>query len=129
VAGISFDAARSYRVAVEWLEQCGEDRLAFCRISQMGLLRLLTNAQVMGVDMLRPGEAWRAYEAIMRDVRMRFMAEPSGMEAIWKRLMAGRAPGAWTDAYLMAFAMAQGLRVVTFDKGFAQFGDAETVVL
>jgi predicted nucleic acid-binding protein len=41
----------------------------------------------------------------------------------------GGAPGTWTDAYLMAFAMAQGLRVVTFDKGFARWGDAETVVL
>jgi toxin-antitoxin system PIN domain toxin len=117
------------RLAVEWLESCGQDRLAFCRVSQMGLLQLLCNAQVMGVDVLQPGEAWLVYEEIMRDARMRFMAEPGGLEAIWKRLMEAPAPGSWTDAYLMAFAMAQGLHVVTFDRGFARWRDARTVVL
>jgi len=117
------------RVAVGWLAQCGGDPLAFCRVSQMGLLRLLTNKHVMGVDVLRPGEAWRAYEGIMRDSRMRFVDEPSGFEAIWKSLMKASGPGAWTDAYLMAFAKAHGLHVVTFDKGFERFGDARTIIL
>ena len=121
------------RVAVEWLKQCGGGPLAFCRVSQMGLLRLLTNAHVMGVDVLRPGKAWRAYEDIMRDSRMRFMAEPNGLDATWKSLMEASVsmagPGAWMDAYLMAFAKVQGLHVVTFDRGFERFGDARTVFL
>jgi uncharacterized protein len=115
-------------VAVRWLEQC-EDALAFCRVSQMGLLRLLTNTRVMGVDVLRPGDAWRAYEDVMRDSRTRFVAEPGGLEGVWKSLMEASGPGAWTDAYLMALAQAQGLYVVTFDKGFERFGDPRTVVL
>jgi predicted nucleic acid-binding protein len=65
----------------------------------------------------------------MRDARMRFVAEPSGLEAIWKSLMDASGPGAWTDAYLMAFAKAHGLHVVTFDKGFERFGDARTIIL
>jgi uncharacterized protein len=117
------------RVAVGWLAQCGEDPLAFCRVSQMGLLRLLTNTHVMGVDVLRPGEAWRVYEGVMRDSRMRFVDEPSGLEGIWKSLMKASGPGAWTDAYLMAFAEAHGLHMVTFDKKFERFGDPRTVIL
>jgi toxin-antitoxin system PIN domain toxin len=115
--------------AVRWLERIGEGQLAFCRVSQMGLLRLLTNTRVMGVDVLAPSDAWRVYEEMMRDARVRFLAERGGLEAIWKGLTQGPATGAWTDAYLMAFAQAQGLHVVTFDRGFERFGDARTVLL
>lgn len=115
--------------AVRWFQEIGEDQLAFCRVSQMGLLRLLTNVHVMGADVLRPSEAWRVYEEATRDARIRLLPEPSGIEVIWKSLSQGSEPSAWTDAYLMAFAQAHGLHVVTFDRGFQRFGDPRTVLL
>ena len=37
-------------------------RPTFCRITQLGLLRLLCNRQVMGNDALEPEDAWAEYE-------------------------------------------------------------------
>jgi len=42
------------RAAMRWLEATGDIQLVFCRISQMGLLRLLTNRHVMGADVPLP---------------------------------------------------------------------------
>jgi hypothetical protein len=83
-------------MAVRWFQQLGGDELAFCRVSQMGHLRLLTNARVMGADVLRSGEAWRVYEEVIRDSRIRFLVEPGGIEVIWKGLTEKSAPSAWT---------------------------------
>jgi predicted nucleic acid-binding protein len=35
----------------------------------------------------------------------------------------------WTDAYLAAFARSAGLRLVTFDRGFARFSGLEVLLL
>jgi predicted nucleic acid-binding protein len=35
----------------------------------------------------------------------------------------------WTDAYLVAFAQAAGMRVVSFDSGFARFKDLDYLIL
>jgi hypothetical protein len=44
--------------AKAWLEGLGDERIAFCRITELGLLRLLTNQHVMGEDVLAPPAAW-----------------------------------------------------------------------
>ena len=95
----------------------------------MGVLRLLTNRHVMGVDVRLPKEAWRVYEDALKDWRIRFLPEPGTLEGVWKNLTQNVPPNAWTDAYLMAFAQDQGLRIVTFDRGFERFGDPDTVIL
>lgn len=35
----------------------------------------------------------------------------------------------WSDAYIAAFGMAAGLRVVTFDQGFLKFEEADAEIL
>jgi hypothetical protein len=42
-------------------ETVDQDKLAFCRVSELGFLRLLTNAHVLGKDVLSPAQAWRVY--------------------------------------------------------------------
>ena len=99
------------------------DQLAFCRVTSLALLRLLTNAHVMGEAMLAGPEAWRALETWYDSPRVVSLAEPAGLDEVFGR-WAGDLDirgGHWTDAYLAAFASASGCRLVTFDGNFGRF--------
>jgi hypothetical protein len=101
-----------------WLNSVSAE-VVFCRITQMGLLRLLTHEQVMGSDVLASKEAWRVYKNILTDERIHFAPEPFALEQEWRSLtMRDRPmPKIWTDAYLIAFARAAGMQLVTLDRG------------
>ncbi len=117
--------------AAHWFDGINEGQAAFCRITQMALLRLLTNFRVMGIDAIKPMEAWNVYQTLMRDTRVHFLLEPPGLERAWRELTRRSqvAQGRWTDAYLQAFAEIREISVVTFDKGFRQFGSPEVLIL
>jgi toxin-antitoxin system PIN domain toxin len=102
----------------EWLETVAPEGAVFCRVTQMGILRLLTNATVMGDDVSTSRNAWRAYRTILADERIGFAPEPLAMEDLWRKLTSldRPAPKLWTDAYLSAFARTAGLRLVTLDR-------------
>jgi len=106
-------------------------RPAFCRITHLSLLRLLTNKEVMGKDALGPEEAWKSYETLLAAGAARFIAEPDGIEASLKDAAKGAkaARDFWTDTYLAAFARTAGLRLVSFDTGFARLSDLDCLIL
>jgi predicted nucleic acid-binding protein len=85
----------------------------------MGLLRLLTHQSVMSGDVLSSREAWRVYRLMLGDERVEFAVEPFTLEREWQKItMHDRAaPKIWTDAYLVAFAKAAEMRLVTLDGG------------
>ena len=107
----------------------------FCRATQKTLLRLLTNASVLGPygnPPLTNREAWSAYEAFLGDDRIAFRSdEPTGVELLWKELaLRGTAsPKLWMDAYLAAFALAGRYSMVTTDGAFRQFRGLDVLVL
>ena len=75
----------------------------------------------MGRDeVLTQADAWRVYDELITDERIRFLGEPSGLEAEFRsRSSHGRSdPKDWTDAYLAAFASTAQLVLVSFDQGF-----------
>jgi toxin-antitoxin system PIN domain toxin len=117
--------------AKEWIGSAAPGQVVFCRITQMGLLRLLPNKQVMGPDVLSQREAWTAYRRLMADERIRFQNEPAGLEEVWRSLtwQLRRASKAWTDAYLLAFARSADLELVTFDKAVRQLDEARVRLL
>ena len=84
----------------------------------MGLLRLLTNESVMGSDVLSSRRAWHIYRTILADDRIQFAPEPYTLEQEWRKLTAQNhpTPKTWTDAYLVAFARAGGMQLVTLDR-------------
>lgn len=61
-----------HNAARHWFSRLGEERLAFCRVTQMGFLRLLTNKHVMQGEVMDPGQAWQAYRAMRSDWRIGF---------------------------------------------------------
>jgi toxin-antitoxin system PIN domain toxin len=112
----------------EWLETVSEPAsVLFCRATQQTLLRLLTNASVLGPygnPPLTNRQAWAAYQALLADGRIVMRSdEPTGLEAHWKRFAVRptASPKLWMDAYLAAFALAGGYRMVTTDAAFEQF--------
>ncbi len=120
-----------HAAATAWLNSQGEDIIAFCRVTQMGFLRLLTNPHVMASDALTASRAWSTVDAYLKDSRFRIVPEPAGLEQHW-RIASNRArsgPNFWTDAYLRAFGRAAGYTLVTFDKGFRQHRDCQMQIL
>lgn len=104
-----------------WFDrQTGDLRL--CRVTQMGLLRLLSNPAVMGDDVLRRGDAWRVVDQLRLDDRVGWAGEPTSLEQAWRAMSArdDNSHKLWTDDYLAAFAQAAGLTLVTLDTGFVR---------
>jgi toxin-antitoxin system PIN domain toxin len=124
--GLTSNRHVHHALTISWLETLGATRLAFCRITELGLLRLPTNPQVMGQDVLTPRQAWRVYDEWRMDPRVDFLVEPAGFGERWRELgdkvIGG--PNAWTDAYLAAFAAVADAAIVTLDRKLNSLGAA-----
>jgi hypothetical protein len=92
--------------------------LVFCRLRQLGLLRLFTTQAVMGDEVMTQPKAWAAYDRWHHDPRVGFADEPAEIEARFRALTRLRQPATkdWADSYLAAFASAGQLTLVTFDR-------------
>lgn len=108
-----------HRIAKEWWNNSNSEFVGFCRFTQMGVLRLLTNAAAMDQQPLTVQEAWQAYDEINADERVSFYREPDDIEKeLRARSQLDRlSPKVWADAYLLAFASLRQLTLVTFDHG------------
>jgi toxin-antitoxin system PIN domain toxin len=117
---LTYDRHVHHGKALQWFEALAPTaRLFFCRLTQLGLLRLLSSPAVMGLDQAKSQqEAWKAYDRWMEDSRVEFLDEPSELEAEFRALTrsAQASPKDWADSYLAAFAQASRLTVVTFDR-------------
>ena len=69
------------------------DRPTFCRVAQLGWMRLLCNPQVMGSSALDPETAWREYEKLLAGGAVGFLEEPTGLDAALKLLTRGAKAG------------------------------------
>ena len=110
--------------ATQWFDQSGEQEFFFCRFTQLTVLRLLTTEQILGDDARTMAEAWALWDRIWADSRISFLAEPEGLETEFRSRsrLAARSPKVWSDAYLLSFAAAAGIRFVTFDQALKSRG-------
>lgn len=113
-----------HSLANAWLQSVDADQIAFCRITELGFLRLLTNAHVMGKDVLSPAESWRIYDEWRADDRVIFLPERTEFSEQWRRSgeQISGGPNAWTDAYLAVFAAHANATIVTLDRRFPPLG-------
>jgi toxin-antitoxin system PIN domain toxin len=120
-----------HRKARDWFSNLRDERLAFCRLTQLGFLRLLTNKHVMLDEVMSPAEAWDAYRVLRLDRRIGYTAEPNELSETWQAFTEGpvSSPNLWTDAYLCAFASAARLTLVTFDAKIPSRADVSCLVL
>ena len=117
---LTYDRHIHHLTARQWFDHLAPmARLFFCRLTQLGLLRLLNSPAVMGPDLAKSQpEAWKAYDTWLQDERIEYLEEPRGLEAQFRRLTRSphASPKDWADSYLLAFASAADLRLVSFDR-------------
>ncbi len=120
---LTFDSHVHHPAAKAWFDALTDEVCFFCRMTQQGFLRLATNRQVFSTNALTLSEAWQKYDIYQSDSRISFVDEPVNLEAHWRAFTKRQSysPHVWNDAYLAAFAVADQLEVVTFDRGFAQY--------
>jgi len=116
--------------ARSWFEQASEEQFFFCRFTQITVLRLLTTDQVMGKDTKTMSEAWSFWDRVWADTRIAFLPEPDDIEREFRShsRLSSQSPKVWADAYLLAFARAASLKLVSFDRAL-QSRDADVLVL
>ena len=105
-----------------WREQ-GAGEFAFCRMTELALLRVLSGPALLGEDRLDGKAAWQALRTWRSSPVVSRLDEPEGLDEIlgaWGADIDVRGKD-WTDAYLAAFATASGARLVSFDKDFDRF--------
>jgi len=111
-----------HKSAIAWERSLPEDAvLVFCRFTQLGLLRLLTNSAAMQSDVLTQAEAWKLFDKLLQLSTARMLDEPRGVEAIFRKRSdrAEVSTKQWADAYLAAFSESAGLTLATFDLALA----------
>lgn len=125
-----------HAAARDWLDTIDQPAtVLFCRATQQTLLRLLTNSAVLapyGNPPLTNAEAWDVYQALLGDDRIALAAqEPPALESRWREfgVRDTASPKLWMDAYLAAFALTGGYRMVTSDSAFRQFDGLRLLLL
>ena len=98
----------------------------WCRATQQSFLRLASTPalhQVYDTKGMTNRDALVAMDALQALPQVALLDEPSGTVALWRTLagLASASPKVWMDAYLAAFAIAGGLRMVTLDRDFKNF--------
>ena len=115
-----YSAHQHHIPAVRWFDLLNGESAAFCRFTQLGLLRLLTQPGVMKEDLKTQAEAWRIYDVLRQDERVLFLSETQSddLDFIFRKLTSSLHSSAnqWPDAYLSAFAATENLTLVTFDR-------------
>ncbi|MDP2367989.1 TA system VapC family ribonuclease toxin [Rhodoferax sp.] len=102
----------------------GAATLWFCRITMLGLVRLLCQPKAVGAGALQLDAAWALYQQYRSLPQIGLASEPLDCDTQLGALLAKQTLPArlWTDAYLAALAQSSGLRLVTFDRDFDRFG-------
>ena len=103
--------------ALEWWNRT-EGSIAFLRLTQLSLLRLLTTAAAMDGKPLTLTKAWLIYDRLFGDDRLVFLPEPANLErGFRKRSSSGAAsPKIWADALLIASVEGHQGQLITFDR-------------
>jgi toxin-antitoxin system PIN domain toxin len=119
---LTYEGHMHHSDAAEWFATLSQDTtLAFCRFTQLGLLRLLTAEAVMRDEVMTQPQAWAAYDRWLRDPRVELVDEPAEIEVRFRALTRLRQPATkdWADSYLAAFATVGQLTLVSLDRGLA----------
>lgn len=128
---LTFSDHVHHGAAQKWFDAQADGSCAFCRVTQLALLRNLTNSTIMGRFVQSQRDAWNAFDRLMNDPRVQYLEEPASLEVAFRLLTQSTSPShaVWTDAYLAAFARKSQAQLVTFDSGFRRFGGLDVDVL
>lgn len=117
--------------AMAWYDSCPANHAVLCRHVQLAIIRLLGNRNLLQEHAVPALAAWNITQELALDERIHFGEEPQGFETVFPTMLRypTPAPKLVGDAYLAAFAIAGGLGIVTFDRGFQQFPGLDVTLL
>ena len=119
---LTLKAHEHHPIAWAWYSSLRRDQeLVFCRITQIGFLRLLTTDAVARHETLSQTQAWAAYDKWLEEGGCVYLEEPLGIDFQFREF-ADRdvpSPKEWADSYLAAFAAAASIELVTFDHALS----------
>ena len=106
-------------------------RLWFCRVTMLGLVRLLCQPKAVGPGALDTLAAWTLYAQYRALPHVGLLPEPENCDDALRALVGSGPlpPRLWADAYLAALSVSAGLRLVTFDRDFERFGLERSLIL
>ena len=112
-----------YRQAVHYWEQQASERVLFCTVTALGLVRLVRQPKLMGSAVMNAAEASALLQAFCQQPGVSLAApEDDGFDLFHHFLRHGDLPARLcTDTYLAALAIAKGWRLVSFDRDFERF--------
>lgn len=107
-------------------ESSPEEPACFCRATQVSFLRLITTPAVLrlyGAEHMTNRAATTLLRHLQARPDVREFQEPAGVVEVWHQLAERDtvSPKVWMDAYLAAFALRGGLRVLTLDADFEAY--------
>lgn len=113
-----------------WRDNARET-IAFCTVSMLGFVRVCSTAPVFDGRAVEPARAWEICREWMAMDHVVYHEEPeSCLDVVGDFVRAGAVRGrTWTDAYLAAFAIAGGMRLVSLDRGFTQYPGLDLLLL
>ena len=123
----TFEQHPSHSVARQALRQATATQAAvFCRATQQSFLRLLSTAALAKAYRAVPltsSDALLTLDNLQALPQVTWRDAPPGVLGLWRTLagLDSASPKVWMDAYLAAFAIGAGLRLVTLDKDFNNF--------
>jgi toxin-antitoxin system PIN domain toxin len=120
-----------HQQALHYWEQQAAEQVLFCTVTALGLVRLVCQPKLMGTAVRNPAEASALLDALCQQPGVR-LAEPeqSGWEVFHQLLRGGPLPARLcTDAHLASLAIANGWRLVSFDRDFERFDGLERLPL
>src|SRR5579871_3334832 len=111
-----YEGHQRHKLVIDWFNSLSPGQAQFCRITQLGLFRLLTNERVVGRDVLTQSGVWHVYDDLCRDPRVGFLKDAEA-DSLFRSLTQGNRPekNRWVDAYLVSLAAANGMTVATLD--------------
>ena len=127
-------SAKKYWEVVQ-AKPAGQRKLWFCRVTMLGLVRLLSQPKVMGQGVLNLVQAMALYQQFRDVAGVDLLTEPKQCDSVLHTLISANSAGQplptrlWTDAYLAAVAQSSGARLVSFDQDFNRFDLASCLVL
>jgi toxin-antitoxin system PIN domain toxin len=117
--------------AVHYWEQQAAEQVLFSTVTALGLVRLVCQPKLMGKAVRNAAEASALLEAFCKQPGVT-LAEPEhqGWEVFHQLLRGGEIPARLcTDAHLAALAIANGWRLVSFDREVERFEGVERLSL
>ena len=117
--------------AIRYWETQAAEQVLFCTVTALGLVRLVQQPKLMGSAVKDSAEASALVLGFCQQPGVSLMKPiADGWELFHQMLQDSNLPARLcTDAYLAALAMANGWRLVSFDRDFERFAGLNRLML